>query len=180
MKESRGQTILIAGTSMAFVVCAYFGQSIPFEDQWPLFEALRTTAAIVFAVIGAWLSVIYPRALQTVFSKDGKLSGEDKLNLRLMVRAITLSTVILAAVMVAGITAKILHQIPGLVCYTPQLRAFSFGVIGALTVVQFWTLIMTLAQAHLAKEEVEVEGEAKNMIAAQASNVQYEKPKRQK
>lgn len=177
MNETRGRTILIAGAALAFVGCAYFGQSIPFEEQWPLFEALRTTAAIVFAVIGAWLSVIYPRALQTVFSKGGKLSGEDKQNLRLMVEAITLSTFILATVMFAGIAVKVLHQIPVLLCYKTQLRAVSFGLLGALTFMQFWTLIMTLAQAHLAKEEIEAEQKAKTLIAAQASNVQYDKRK---
>lgn len=50
---------------------------VPFSHQWPLYEALRTTAAIIFAVIGAWMAIIYPERLRLSYkSPDEK--PEDK------------------------------------------------------------------------------------------------------
>lgn len=51
-----GWTLAVA----AVLAGAWFGRKVPFAEQWPMYEGLRTTAAIIFGVIGAWLAIIYP------------------------------------------------------------------------------------------------------------------------
>lgn len=49
---------------VVLIFSAYFGKNVPFSSQWPLYEALRTTASIIFAVVGAWFAIIYPERLK--------------------------------------------------------------------------------------------------------------------
>jgi hypothetical protein len=162
--EKRAQVICVGGTTASALICIAYGSAVPFQEQWPLFEALRTTASIVLAVIGAWLSIIYPKALQAAFSRTQRLSDSDSRSLDLMIATIRISTGILVAVMFLGLFAKILQQIPAIVEYTSELRAASFGLLGALTFIQFWTLMLTLAQAHIAQNDVIAEKERKKAI----------------
>lgn len=53
----------------------HFGSSIPLKDQWPLFEALRTTTSIVFGVMGALLALVYPDAVKNAL-RDGPSAQE--------------------------------------------------------------------------------------------------------
>ncbi|WP_316154691.1 hypothetical protein [Cupriavidus sp. BIC8F] len=63
--------LLYALFSIAVCVGGYvYGRNIPFAQQWPLFEALRNTASIIFAVVGAWLAIIYPERLKLTFRED--------------------------------------------------------------------------------------------------------------
>lgn len=55
------------------VLALIYGRNIRFSEQWPLFEALRNTAAIIFAVIGAWAAIIYPERLKIAFEENGKV-----------------------------------------------------------------------------------------------------------
>ena len=51
--KRRALSVLAWLLSTAMVVVAlWYGRKIPFVEQWPLYEALRTTAAIIFAVVG--------------------------------------------------------------------------------------------------------------------------------
>lgn len=50
-------------------VAWYLGANIRFEEQWVLYEALRTTASIIFAVVGVWLAIVYPERLKSPFSQ---------------------------------------------------------------------------------------------------------------
>lgn len=45
------------------------GENVSFAQQWPLFEALRNTASIIFAAVGAWLAIIYPERLKMSFGR---------------------------------------------------------------------------------------------------------------
>ena len=53
-------------------VCAgalgfYAGREIGLADQWPYFEALRTTSSIIFGVMGALLAIVYPEVVKQGF-----------------------------------------------------------------------------------------------------------------
>lgn len=65
----------IATSLVAVGTGYYFGKNVPFHEQWPLYEALRTTASIIFAVVGAWLAIIYPERLK--FSLRGNGTAEQ-------------------------------------------------------------------------------------------------------
>lgn len=155
MKKARANLIAFLGTLAVGSVCASFGSTIPFRDQWPLFEALRTTSAIIFAVIGAWVSVLYPNALQKIFKRGESFDARDSESIHLMLANIRLSSLVIGSLLIVGVAAPILRQFQVLLDHIEMVRALSFGALGALTFIQLWTLLMTLAQAEIAKEDLD-------------------------
>jgi len=57
----------------------HFGANIALGDQWPYFEALRTTTSIVFGVMGALLAVVFPEVLKQGLRGTNAPSGESNL-----------------------------------------------------------------------------------------------------
>jgi hypothetical protein len=174
MSSAVARFVPVVGSIAIAGICFDFGRAIPFEQQWPLYEALRTTAAIVFGVVGIWMSILYPSALQKVFRRGGVFDADDQRSMELMISTVRISTLILVVVMIAGLTAKMLQQVTVLVPYFVWLRAGSFALLGGLTFLQFWTLLMTLAQTQLAHEDLQVEGKRKERLRAFNSQVQYD------
>lgn len=138
--------------SIATVALAFWlGRDVPFEEQWPLFEALRTTASIIFAVVGAWLAIIYPDRLKLSFhqqaqSKPGNGGGMSKL-----FTPIVHSTAILCVILVIGIVAPLLKRIDVLVAHVEVMRSLSYGTLAILTLWQLWTVVLSLVPADIAK-----------------------------
>ncbi|OAD12272.1 hypothetical protein [Achromobacter insolitus] len=136
------------------VVGVWFGRNIPFATQWPLYEALRTTAAIIFAVVGAWLAIIYPERLR--FSARSADDGRSEMKsggegIGRFFTPIANSTAILCLILLFGIIAPILRQIPFLTEHAVYARAASYGVLVSLTLWQLWTVILTLIPADAIK-----------------------------
>lgn len=145
--------LLVAFSAIAFI----YGRNIPFKEQWPLYDSLRNTASIVFAVMGAWIALLYPEALSTLF-KVGKIQGDfvrvrqiNKLLLPLIY-----STFVLSSILVVGIAAPILKQIPILSTkYVLWIRGLSYLFLSVLTVFQLWSVILTLVPADFVKRNLE-------------------------
>lgn len=135
--------------TLGFLIClsgAYLGRSIPFSAQWPLYESLRTTAAIIFAVVGAWLAIIYPERLRFSVADEGKAEGNAKGMVLLLTPAIH-STIILAIVLLIGIIAPLVRQIPYAAKHTESFRALSFVVLSILTLWQICIVVLAIAPA---------------------------------
>lgn len=175
MNYRKAHIVSIVGSLAIGGVCAYFGSSIPFRDQWPLYEALRSTSSIIFAVIGAWLTILYPDAIKKVFIRHSKFTGEGVESIELLVSNIRYSTGILATIMLVGILGQIARHLTILQPYTEPLRAALFALLGILTFLQFWTLLMTLAQAEWAHEKLHTEADRKTKVNSFNSNVQIAK-----
>lgn len=134
----------------------YFGQNIPFAQQWPLFEALRTTAAIVFAVVGAWLAIIYPERLKFSFGRNtGRNRGSA--NAAVLLYPAVYSTIILICVLFIGILAPILKQIPAVMAHLPLCRGLAFLALTILTLWQIAVVIITAIPADMVKSSVDRE-----------------------
>lgn len=143
--------VILAVTS--FLAGVYYGKDIKFEQQWTLYEALRTTASIVFAVAGAWIAIIYPDRLKAPFKEEKtKIDGSLK-HYRSLFSPIVNSIFILCFVLIIGILAPILKQIPMLLEYKPILRAISYGFLMLLTYCQIWTVFITIFPASLLHSE---------------------------
>lgn len=180
MNNLRTRITLFGGGLAAGGVCAFFGGDISFRDQWPLYESLRSTSSIIFAVIGAWLTILYPDAIRKVFSRNSSFDESGVNDIELMVSSIRYSTGILALIVVVGIVAQILKTFPWAVSNAYFFRVFSFGLLGFLTYLQFCTLLMTLAQAELAREKVSIEASRKKLVSKFNSQVQFKKEKEKK
>ena len=135
----------------ALIICCasyYFGKSIPFSQQWPLYEALRTTAAIIFAVVGAWLAIVYPERLKFSFNRQAEKNSTGKNFGLLFVPAIH-STIILIILLLVGILAPLLRQIPLNDEYREVARGLSYLLVAALTLWQVVIVAMAIAPVEM-------------------------------
>lgn len=152
-----------------------FGQTIPFAQQWPLFEALRATASIIFAVVGAWLAIIYPERLKFTF-KEPTPGTEDKeapsVNMGKLLHPAIHSTMILCIILLVGIIAPLMKQFIFLLPYKPVMRGLSYGLLVILTFWQLWTVILTLVPADMIKTKSDMENKKRKTTAEFFSRAQ--------
>jgi len=141
-------------------ICYYFGQRVPITAQIPLFEGLRNTSAIIFGVMGAWIAILHQDSLKKLFSRSGgNIPKEDRETINLLLSPILISTLILAIVLVAPLMISIGKTIPSLAVFKNIFRGISFSVLSALTLLQLWTLVLTLIPSDILKRTVQKQEE---------------------
>lgn len=171
-------SITFFGSIVVAVTGFYFGGDIPFDEQWQLYESLRTTSAIIFAVIGAWLTIIYPDELKKIFVVKKEAEERRPESIELLVSNIRYSTLILITILIVGVVGQILRH-SSLQQYFSFFRSLSFSLLLVLTFLQIWTLLMTLAQAELAKEKITNE-KSKQMRTSNFFSIAQKKSKPKK
>lgn len=147
------------------ITAGYFGSVVPFSEQWPLYEALRTTASIIFAVVGAWFAIIYPERLKLSFrgEKVSNESGRDS-GIHHLFTPIVHSTCILSIVLVIGVAAPILKRIEFFAEYATVFRGISFGILVALTMWQLLTVLYSLIAPDMLKTQADFEDRQQRVI----------------
>ena len=154
----------VAMAAIAALLCIFgylYGRLMPFAQQWPLYEALRNTASIIFAVVGAWLAIIYPERLKLSFRGD-KRGGGTNGNLGLLLTPAIHSTIILVILLFIGVSANLLKFAPFVRSHVEIARGVSFVVLVLLTLWQIVIVVMTLfpaetVQSHVAGESAKQE-----------------------
>lgn len=132
------------------VLALIYGRNIRFSEQWPLFEALRNTAAIIFAVIGAWAAIIYPERLKIAFEENGKVEKTSRSKgIEMLMTPIFHSTLLLAIILLVGILAPVVKQFDFVSKWVSLFRGFSFFILSALTLWQIFIVIKTLFPAEV-------------------------------
>lgn len=148
--------LLVSLFSLAMIAAAVlFGSKIPFQQQWPLFEALRATAAIIFAVVGAWLAIVYPERLRMSLAGSSAKAEPVSDRFSTLFTPIAHSTIILGLVLLAGIVAPIAKQIPLVFEHREIARVISFVILVILTLWQVWTVVLTLVPADIIKAQAD-------------------------
>lgn len=155
------------GLSLVMVaIAAWFGRDVSFEEQWPLYEALRTTAAIIFAVVGAWLAIVYPDRLRLSLGSEPAEARPANQRFNDLFTPIANSTIILCIVLFIGVLAPILRQVPFLVEHAGWARTFSFMLLMALTLWQLFTVVLTLVPADALKSQADQESARRAYISS--------------
>jgi hypothetical protein len=129
------------------------GQNISFDAQWPLYESLRTTASIILAIVGAWMGLIYPKALEKLLDKSVPSTDSAPIEHRRLLEPLLYSTGILIAVLLIGVSKPILSQWNIVLAHQEIARGVSFSVLIYLTLLQILTLLLTLAPASMTKDQ---------------------------
>lgn len=151
LQTSKGRQTIAIGLAL---LAMWPGQWILFSVQWPFFEALRTTAGIIFAVIGAWVTILYPRGLERVFNKKIADSGVEVERVNSLMEPLFYSTIVLAIVLLIGPLSQVVKLLLNGNIPFRLARALSFGLLVYLTLVQMWSLILTLLPAGVVQEEL--------------------------
>lgn len=159
---------------LAVVAGAWFGRKVPFSEQWPMYEGLRTTAAIIFGVIGAWLAIIYPERLKLSFKKGAQAAPSES-GVGQLFSPVVNSTIVLGAILVIGVIAPVVKQY-SLPLNVEVCRGLSYGVLVALTLFQLWTVLLTLVPADTIKSFVDYEDEAQRVLEGLTMLNQKKKP----
>ena len=149
----------------------FFGQKVVFVEQWSLYEALRTTAAIIFGVMGAWIAIVYPNSLTKIFDKNYDNKSAEIQKIKRLLFPLTVSTSILAIVLLLGLLAPIIRQIDFFAKHAEIVRGMSFSTLGILTLVQLWTLIVSLAPGESLLFELAQEDDKSKTIKRLKSNI---------
>lgn len=144
--------------SICVLGAGYLGTAVPFNEQWPLYEALRTTAAIIFAVVGAWFAIIYPERLRTSFrgTEQNASSASDR-GIQKLFTPIVHSTFILSAILLLGVVAPLAKRSEWMAQYVEVWRGVSFGILVALTLWQLVTVLYSLIGPDILKTQVDHE-----------------------
>lgn len=144
------KTLLLVLWCVAITAGYYFGRSVPFSEQWPLYEALRTTSAIIFAVVGAWLAIVYPERLRLSLSDaGGEAQGAGQRHIGILLSPAVNSTAVLCIVLLVGVLAPLIKRSDLVLAYASEFRGGSYALLVALTLWQAWTVILTLIPADL-------------------------------
>ncbi|HGG9889900.1 TPA: hypothetical protein ACJKCP_002067, partial [Neisseria meningitidis] len=118
-------------------VAWYLGANIRFEEQWVLYEALRTTASIIFAVVGV---IVYPERLKSPFSQTFS-SPVYRRGFKQLFSPVISSIFILSIVLLVGLLAPLLKHIEAIIQYIPLCRKISFSLLASLTMWQIYTVL---------------------------------------
>lgn len=148
-----------------------YGKSVPFAQQWPLYEALRNTSAIIFAVVGAWLAIIYPERLKLSFGKKEKDTSSNS-NIRLLLTPAINSTFILVILLTVGIAVPILKKIPAVLEHVDFFRGASFVLLTSLTLWQIVIVVIAVVPIELLLNQASREEAHKKLDAHYGSRHQ--------
>lgn len=159
----------------------WFGRSVPVAEQWPMFEALRTTAAIIFAVVGAWMAIIYPERLKLSFRPTTKNAQEAEATPSgwgQLFTPVVHSTLILSVVLVIGLAIPLLRhaELPSNIPVS-FYRGTLYAVLVALTLWQLWTVLLTLVPADRVKSSLDAtDARAATLTGISALGMKRRKP----
>lgn len=150
--------IFIILSVLIFTLFFYYGSSVSFREQWPLYESLRNTSAIIFGVMGAWIAIIYPGALGRILSsRDVKANDSEYRKIRKLISPMVYSTLIISFVLLVGVLAPLFKQVDFFMSHYVLMRRLTFGLLGMLTFSQLCALILTLVPANMAQTEAQDE-----------------------
>lgn len=142
------QKIFILAVSLILLGLSWkYGKNIPLKDQWPLFEALRNTSAIIFAVIGAWFAIVYPERLQFKKSEKKENNKNKENNFDRFFHPLISSSIVLIIILLLSITLPIFKSINFLIDHKEIGRSIIYLLLTALTL---WQVLSVLAIIQLA------------------------------
>ena len=161
-------------------ICAVYGEDVPFHEQWPLYTGLRATAGIIFGVLGAWIAIIYPRALKNIFGNTEESSPSRRINqVRRLKAPMWYSTLVLVAVLVVGLVEPILKQFDFLIRHRSILRAVSLAFLGGATSLLLWSVLLVVAPVEEFDAELQQESQRQDRLDALRANVRKESTSRE-
>jgi hypothetical protein len=164
MRGKSFRTILFTVIFVASGVAGFhFGGSLLFSDQWPVFDGLRQTAAIVFGLSGAYIAIVYPAALIALLKRQ-QMEPNEVAAFRHLLTSMELSFGVLVAVLVAGFCAPIVRHNAWSIQHAQIIRSVSFAFVAILTVVQLIAIVFILRPLDSFTRDVEHGRAARRII----------------
>lgn len=131
----------------------YVGDLVPSKDQISLYGAFRNTSAILFAVLGAWIALLFPGSAAQLFLQKRSRASAAQINIEKdsvlsdMLDLMGYSTIILVATLVVTFSYPIIKNFAFILVHAKIIKMFSFGVLTGLFMLQLYVLYLTLIPA---------------------------------
>lgn len=162
MKKSR--TILLILVITGSVVAGYaVGRDLLFADQWPVFDGLRQTAAIVFGLSGAYIAIVYPAALTSLL-RQHKLESDEARAFRSLLTSMELSFAILLAVLVAGFLAPVVRHNGFFNRHVKVVCGISFAFASILVWVEIGAIVSILYPLDSFTRDIERQQRSRDIV----------------
>lgn len=155
------------------------GMHIPYESQEKYFEGIRSIAAIIFGVSGAWLAITYPKAMTSADKarqstaeyrkKAIQDAGDDTEVLLGFIHTMIVSILVISVSLAVPFLKEGLSQWGWALTYTEYFRGGLYSLLWILAVVQLSLLFITLRttnralrelKRHIAEAEVKADRDA--------------------
>lgn len=151
---------------VAAFLCSYYavalGMNISYGKQADLLSEVRNISAIVFGVTGAWLALVYPKALtsteQALKNTDDAAYEQARYDNSVLLSFVKtiITSIIIIAVSVGIVFAKeIAVNVDFIIEHRKYFRGVLFFIIVVLVIVQMRVLIVMFLQTRLALKDVE-------------------------
>jgi len=127
------------------VIAAVYGGGVKGGDQLEIYKTLLTVSSIVFAIMGAWLSLLKIEIVQGVRQASSDSEGESYVDkARSLVGPMSSSAIIIALCLLFVFLYYSLNQAPFVVENVVHLRRLSFVILSWITCWQMVSLIRVM------------------------------------
>jgi len=122
----------------------FFGKDVPYQDLSDVFDSLKDTAAIIFAILGAWIAVIYPKDLKAIFHVNNSTDVEATAVFEKLISSLIIVTFTLIIMILSMPVMVLIKNIQFFQEYKLYLRQALLVYIYLLTLAQAYALLATL------------------------------------
>ena len=134
--------ILAALFAVVLAIGLYAGRGIPYADQLRLNDALRNISAIIFGVMGAWIAILYPNGLSSLF-KLKPSDGNAYRRVKQLMLPVKCATIIVAVTLVSDFVGAALKQVAWVALHREWFRAINYAVLAAMAFLLLGSLLLT-------------------------------------
>lgn len=155
-------TIIVMAGVTVFLFKA--GMDITYALQEKYFDGIRSIAAIIFGVSGAWLAITYPKALSSAeqarntdsdHRKRALADASDDAEVLLgFVHTMIVSIIVIAVSLAIPFAKEALTQWPWALAHKGYFRGSLYAILWVLAVVQLSLLLTTLKSTYKALSEL--------------------------
>lgn len=170
--------LAIALISISFLVGCVYGNGISLKVQLGLYKTLREISSIIFAVIGAWIAIIFPGALTKIFKKGISIEDKSKevLRVKLLIQPMILSTISIIISVFIEFSSPIIKSIKFFTDIKGILLSFSYGLLASLFLLEVWCLIMALIPTQIIIDDLTLEIDKSKCEEAYSPNIKKKNP----
>lgn len=119
-----------------------YGKNVPYSDQKDILDSLKDTASIIFAILGAWIAVIYPKELQKkILNLE---TDNNEIIFEKLIYGLILITSVLIVMIISLTFINLIKNISYFSEYKELLRSFLLLYLYGISLVQCYALLVTL------------------------------------
>ena len=167
--------IFIVFLLISIVLGVVAGADISTAMHSKMYEALRITSGIIFGVVGAWITIVFPDLLTKIYKKESVADGRNLEIFRVLRKTMYIAVLIITITLIFNIFIPIFSQFPFFIEYKAILKMISLTTLIALTCVQIWALLATLAPIEISLFSIEKKQRDRSAIERRNSVTQDKK-----